>query len=94
MIRRCFRIFSVNFEKMPRITLFLNVNITRVPKKFRSLHFYPRISAAYALAQRNQQKKNVPFGRYFPNSTRLIRLFSLDYRNCACIGAGLRQFRQ
>lgn len=33
MIRRCFRIFPINCEKMHRITLFLNANITRVPKK-------------------------------------------------------------
>ena len=57
MIRRRFPIFSMNCEKMHRITLFLNANIARVPKKFRSLHVYPCISAAYALAQRNQQKK-------------------------------------
>ena len=58
MIRRCFPVFSMNCEKMHRITLFLNANITRVSKKFRPLHVYPCIFAAYALAQRNQQKKN------------------------------------
>lgn len=54
MIRRCFRIFSVNCEKMPRITLFLNANITRARKISAFRASFPRIFAAYALAQRNQ----------------------------------------
>lgn len=56
--RSCFCIFSVNCEKMPRVTLFLNANITRARKISALRASFPCISAAYALAQRNQQKKN------------------------------------
>lgn len=79
MIRRRFPIFPMNCEKMHRITLFLNANITRVPKKFRPPHVYPCISAAYALAQRNQQKKTRAVREILPkqhasDSLVLIRL--------------------
>lgn len=58
MIRRCFRIFSVNCEKMPRITLFLNANITRVPKKIPLFAFLSAYFRRICVSSEKSTEKN------------------------------------